>query len=103
MTLKRRKFTREFKISVMREMDSGRNVAEISREHTIDPTLLYKWKSQYNRNPVNAFKGNGKVCTLEGQIAEKERLIGKLYAENGFLKKALAMLRERMAENRKTM
>ena len=97
----KRKFTREFKISVLHELEAGKNVAQISREHNIHPIMVSKWKGQYRENPERAFSGNGKICTFEAQLAECQRLIGRLYAENIFLKKALSSLETRLSEFRK--
>jgi len=49
--------------------------------------MLSKWKREYKENPGTAFSGNGKISKPEAKLAETERLIGQLYAENAFLKK----------------
>jgi transposase len=92
MSKKRRRFTREFKISVINELDAGKTIAQLSREHNLHPTLISRWKREYRENPESAFRGNGKPA--ESKVAELERLVGQLYAENAFLKKALERLRE---------
>lgn len=97
----RRKFTREFKISVLRELENGKTAAEVCREHIIHPTVLPRWRREYQENPQNAFGGCGNTYKLDAKIAECERLIGQLYAENAFLKKALNTLETMLAEYRK--
>jgi len=97
----RRNFTRDFKISVLREMENGKSAAQICRENNITSAMLYKWRREYNENPKTAFAGKGNICKSEAKIAERERLIGQLYAENAFLKKALAALETRLTELRK--
>lgn len=97
----RRKFTREFKISVLRELENGTSAAQICRENNISSAVLSKWKREYRDNPETAFGGRGKICKSEAKIADRERLIGQLYAENEFLKKALFSLEARLAELRK--
>lgn len=99
--MRRRNFSREFKLTVLREIDGGKGAAQISREHNIHPTMVSKWKRIYKENPERAFSGNGNAYTLEAKLAESQRLIGKLYAENEFLKKVLAILEARRAEARK--
>ena len=37
MTLKRRQFTREFKLQVVREVDAGKPMAQVAREHSAQP------------------------------------------------------------------
>lgn len=98
---KRRKFTREFKISLLRELESGRTVAELSRENNIHPMMLYRWKKEYKENPETAFSGKGNIFKHEAKVAKYERIIGQLYAENAFLKKVLSILETRLSEDRK--
>ena len=45
--------------------------------------------------------GNGKIYKENARIAELERMVGQLYAENEFLKKALTVLESRIGEERK--
>jgi transposase len=90
---KRRKYTREFKISVITELDAGKTLAQVSREYNLNPSMITRWKREYNKDPESAFRGNG-AASKESRIAELERLVGKLYAENAFLKNALERLRK---------
>lgn len=98
---KRRRFTQEFKVSLMRELESGRNMAELCREHELHPSLVSKWRRQWQNNPELAFSGRGNASTSNAKIAELERLVGRLYAENAFLKKALLGLENLVAEHRR--
>lgn len=97
----RRQYTRDFKIAVVREIETGKSLAQVSRENGIHPSLIVKWKKEYFENPENAFSGNGRVYKEQARVAELERLIGRLYAENEFLKKALRTLESRIPEERK--
>jgi transposase len=97
----RRKLTKEFKISVLREHENGKNAAQICREHGVHTSMLSKWKREYKDNPETAFSGNGNNCRLEAKLSESERLIGQLYAENAFLKKVLSSLETKLLEHRK--
>lgn len=96
----RRRYSREFKIQVLRELDSGKSLAQVCREHNVSRFLVARWRREYEENPEGAFAGNGKVCRDADQLKEYERLVGRLYAENDFLKRALAVLKEREAERR---
>ncbi len=97
----RKKFTREFKISILREFETGRSAAQVCRENGIHPSMLSKWKREYKENPETAFSGNGNINKPESKLAESERLIGQLYAENAFLKKVLSSLETRLQEHQK--
>lgn len=101
MGQKRRKFTREHKISAIRALESGKTIAEVARENEIHPSLLAKWKKEYSLDSDNAFKGNGNICTEQARIAELERMVGQLYAENEFLKKAISTLEKLKEQERK--
>jgi len=95
---RRRQYTRDFKIGVIREVESGKTLAQVSRENGISPSLIVKWRKQYFDDPENAFRGNGKTYKENARIAELERLVGQLYTENEFLKKALARLEGKIKE-----
>lgn len=97
----RRKYTREFKLSVIREMESGVSVSELARKHNIHPALPGRWKKEYYEDPDNSFSGNGNTYKLEARNAELERLVGQLYAENEFLKKAISNLEKFKKEEKR--
>ena len=96
----RRRHTREFKISIIRELESGKNLAQLSRENNLHPTMISRWSLEYRKNPESAFSGNGNTYKETARIHELERLVGKLYAENDFLKKALSTLEKRTREEK---
>jgi transposase len=92
MATTRRRFTREFKLGVVREVDAGKSVAQAAREHQVHPTQLNKWRRELRRYGERAFAGNGRAYTDEARLAELERKVGQLTMENDLLKKALARL-----------
>ena len=96
----RRGHTREFKISIIRELESGKNLAQLSRENNLHPTMISRWRLEYQKNPKSAFSGNGNTYKEDAKIHELERLVGKLYTENEFLKKALGILEKRVQEEK---
>ncbi len=96
----RKRYTREFKIAILREIESGKNLAQISRENNLHPTMISRWKQEYKKNPEEAFSGNGNTYKDEARIGELERLVGQLYAENNFLKKALTILEKKGLEEK---
>ena len=90
MSIKRRSISKEFKLHVVREAESGeRTAAEIARRYQIHPNLICKWRTQYETYKDEAFAGPGHVYTDEARIAALERRIAQLEAENTLLKKAL--------------
>ena len=93
MPLERRKYTREFKVKVVQAYESGKSVAELTREYDIHANLVYKWTQEYRNNPAGSFRGSGNVSeasrSQEGRISELEQMIGRMTMEVDFLKKAL--------------
>lgn len=86
----RRRFNTDFKRTVVQELGS-RPVEEVCREYEIQKQLAHRWKREFEVNPSEAFKGNGNIWKFEAKLAEKDRLIGQLYAENELLKKNIAL------------
>lgn len=97
----RRRYDREFKISVVAELESGKPVAQIAREYGIHPGLPSRWRDELAENPETAFSGNGNKYKDKARIAELERLLGQAHAENELLKKALAMTTKKVREERR--
>ena len=96
----RRRYDRDFKISVIAELESGKTSAQIAREHGIHPGLPSRWRDELAENPGKALSGNGKRYKYEARIAGLERLLGQSHAENELLKKAFAMTQKKVQEER---
>ncbi len=96
----RRTFTKEFKLSVVQELEAT-SLAEVCRAHSVSPSVLSRWKREYDENPKEAFSGHGNIWKEDARISQYERLVGQLYAENAFLKKALDTLKQHLAEERR--
>ena len=102
MSVTRKRFTREFKIQVIRAYESGTTVNELTRQFDIHANLVYKWSQEYRNNPTGAFHGTASASEApqqaEQRVAELERIIGRLTVENDFLKKALKHAKTILAE-----
>jgi transposase len=96
----RRRYDREFKISVVAELENGKPLAQISREYSIHPALPSRWRDELAENPEKAFNGNGNKYKDEARVAELERLLGQAHAEIDLLKKAFAMTQKKVREER---
>jgi transposase len=92
LALKRRRFSREFKLQIVREIEAGKPPAQAAREYQIHPTLILRWRQEHLRYAERAFMGNGRLQKDEARIAELERMVGQLTMENALLKKALLRL-----------
>jgi transposase-like protein len=99
MSLKRRRFTKEFKIKILREIAGGKSLAQASREHQLHPNTIRDWRKQHEHYGQRAFLGNGNAYKDEARIAELERMVGQLTMENALLKKVLQRLEEQPQES----
>ena len=96
----KRRFSREFKLLILKELETKR-LAEVCRAHNIAPSTVSGWRKDYETNPKEAFSGHGNIWKEDAKLAEKDRLIGQLYAENAFLKKVYERLKQRTAEEKR--
>ncbi len=90
--------TREFKLSVCRQVASGeKRPAQVCREHTLAEGLLLRWRKEYIVRGEAAFGPSvtGEQEAVAQKVAELERFCGQLALENAVLKKALASVRSR--------
>jgi transposase len=93
----RRQFTAAFKAQVVLELLSGaKSSAELCREHQLAASVLADWKSSFLTRAALIFEGPAQSSRQDSrQIAELERLVGRLTLENDILKKATGILHTR--------
>lgn len=102
MALKRRKFTRELKRQVVREVEAGKPVARVAREYEIHPAQITRWRHLQRQYAEQAFAGNGRGYKEEARMGELERMVGQLTMENAVLKKALLRLEGSQGERERS-
>jgi putative transposase len=72
---------REDKIaSIVKELNAGRKITEISREHGISRATLYVWKAKYNSKK---YRNSHRIHQLEEENRRLKQLIGELCLEIG--------------------
>jgi transposase len=95
MAVRRRVFSRDFKLQVIREIEAGKTQAQVSREHQLNQHLLSRWYREHRKHKERAFPGKSWAAHTEAaRIAELERMVGRLTMENDLLKKVLQKLEE---------
>jgi transposase len=94
MGLSRRKFTKEVKIAALRQLDAGVSIAAVARSCEINPSLLHRWRRDFQQSPEQAFPGLGKKRADENRVPELERKIGQQALEIDFLKRCLQRIEE---------
>lgn len=100
MTRKVKTYSREFKLSILQELEI-KSLAEVCRTHNIACSTVFGWKKVYKKNPKEAFKGSGNRYKEDAKIAEYERVIGRLYAQNELLQNAYEAMKEQVADELK--
>jgi len=90
MTKKRRQYSAQFKVDAVMELLTGaKSTAEVCRERKITDTLLYRWKNELlERLPLVFERGQSENNEAKQQIADLERMVGRLALENEILKNA---------------
>jgi transposase-like protein len=90
----RRKFTKQFKQTAVRRLNSGQSVAEVARALEVNPSDLHRWKRELEEHGERAFSGAGHQRAEETKVAELERKVGRQAMEIDFLKRALQHVEE---------
>ena len=91
----RRRFSAEFKLdTVIEGLHGEKSIAQICRERDISESLYHKWKALFQERAVEIFQDRRSCAEddQERQVAELERLVGRLTMENEVLKKARTWL-----------
>jgi transposase len=99
MFVPRQQYPRELKIATMRELDSGKSMAEVARLYQVSPNRLLAWRGDWRAKGELAFPGHWArpQAKLDAErIPELERMIGQQAMEIDFLKKALRRFREQV-------
>ena len=92
MSTMRRTFTREFKLEVCQKVNlCQQSKSAACREHSLSPSLLDRWLTQYESKGQAAFNETGPV-DLERRVKELEASLGRSHLENEFLRDALGKL-----------
>lgn len=90
MTRTYKSYDDEYKMNIVKLIESGKPITDISREYGLHRSVLYDWKKKFETITIN-----------EGNItnnAEVEKIIKenkKLKEENEILKKAMAIFTQR--------
>ena len=90
-----RAHSREFKLMIVGELQAGtKSRAQICRGHNLAPTVVTRWKQEYEQRGEQAFtagvsKPPSESEALTARVAELERFCGQLAWENVLLKKTL--------------
>ena len=90
----RRKFSKEFKQTAIRQIAGGKSAAEVARALEVHPSDLYRWRRELDEHGAQAFTGPGQKRADVDRVAQLERKVGQQTPEIDFLKRALQHVEE---------
>ncbi len=92
----RRRFTREFKVDAVRLVnEGGLTVVQAAKDLGIRPDMLRRWRKLLEKDPEQAFPGQGCLKPRDEQMRQLQREVSRLRQEREILKKALAIFSDR--------
>ena len=84
--MKRSRFTETQILSVLKEVEAGRAVAEVCRKRGISDQTYYNWKSKYGGASISELR---RLRELETENAKLKRMYADLALENEAIKAVL--------------
>lgn len=84
--MKRKRFTEEQIIGVLKEHELGAKTADLCRKYGISEATFYNWKNKYGGMDVSEAK---RLRALEGENAKLKRLLADAMLDNAALKDLL--------------
>ena len=84
--MKRKRFSEEQIIAVLKEHDAGVKTADLCRKHGISEATFYNWKSKYGGLEVSEAK---RLRALESENAKLKKLLAEAHLDNAALKDLL--------------
>jgi len=81
--MKRKRFTEEQIISILKEHEAGARVPDLVRKHNVSEQSIYRWKSKYGGMDVSDAK---RLRELEGENSKLKRLLAEAMLDNAALK-----------------
>ena len=87
-----RRFTRDFKLAVVQQVDSGKRVKDVAAACEVTSSLIHRWRRELRLEGHNAFRGHGAKLLQQKREDELLGIIGRQAAEIDFLKRVLQRL-----------
>ena len=84
--MKRKRYSEEKIISILKEHETGASVPDIARHHGIAENTIYRWKSKYGGMEISEAK---RLRELEQENAKLKRLLGEAELDKAALKELL--------------
>lgn len=85
--MKRKRFTEEQIIGVLREHEAGTKAADVARKHGVSEATLYNWKAKYGGMDVSDAR---RLKALEDENAKLKKLLADQMLEASALRELLS-------------
>ena len=100
MSIRRRKYKKDFKIEIVESVLKGSSTLEVAKENEIYPGLITRLKRQYLDGEFHGTSPTDiELRKLKLKICELEQMIGKLTIKNYLLKKEKEFIAQRRKES----
>ena len=81
--MKKKRYTEEQIISILKEHEAGASVPELSRRHAVAENTIYRWKSKFGGMEVSEAK---RLRELEAENTRLKRLLAEAELDKSALK-----------------
>lgn len=85
--MKRKRFSEEQIIGVLKESEAGMKTADLARRHGVSEVTIYNWKSKYGGMEVSEAK---RLRELEDENAKLKRLLADQMLDAAALRELLS-------------
>jgi transposase len=100
MARRQRSFTPEFKAKVVLDiLVTGKSLGEASREYDIKDSVLSRWRSEFLERAAMVFERGTGPDPRDAQIADLERLLGRMTVELEMAKKVSTLIQYPRSRN----
>tara|TARA_R110002110_G_C13332082_1_gene706939 strand:- start:860 stop:1126 length:267 start_codon:yes stop_codon:yes gene_type:complete len=84
--MKRKRYSEEQIISILKQHEAGRTMVDLAREHGIAENTLYRWKSKFGGMEVSEAK---RLRELETENARLKRLLAEAELDKAAMKEVI--------------
>jgi putative transposase len=88
--MRRSRFSENQIVGILKEVEAGRLVKEVCREHGISDATYYQWKSKYGGMEVSDIK---RLRELEDENRKLKLMVADLSLENRAIKEVFGLKR----------